>query len=74
MGPGSVVEGISKNGMKQQKIGKPSKPSGGLRRGERRPSSFIFIPPQTLSLASLADFLRFSPGFRAWSQAIMYYT
>ena len=29
--------------------------------GGRQPSSFIFIPPQTLSLASLADFLRFPP-------------
>ena len=29
--------------------------------GGRQPSSFIFIPPQTLSLASLADFPRFPP-------------
>ena len=29
--------------------------------GGRRPNSFIFIPPQTLLLASLADFLRSPP-------------
>ena len=29
--------------------------------GGRRPNSFIFIPPQNLLLASLADFLRSTP-------------
>ena len=53
MGPGSVVEGISKNGMKQQKIGKPSKLSGGLGRGEggRAPSS-LSLPRLSRSLRS----------------------
>ena len=30
--------------------------------GGRQPNSFIFIPPQNLSLASLADFLRSPPA------------
>ena len=53
MGPGSLVEGISKNGMKQQKIGKPSEPSGGLGRGEggRTPSS-LSLPRLSCSLRS----------------------
>ena len=60
MGPGSVVEGISKNGMKQQKIGKPSEPSGGLGRGEggRTPSS-LSLPRLSRSLRSPIFFFFF---------------